>query len=70
MSGIDICYTYCSIETQTLSPTLPGFQGIKSCIWYMSSHQHKPILIIIMDQISSDLNVVGIKLNTTQSGIV
>ena len=43
MSRIDICYTACHIETQTVSPTLPGFQVIKCCIQYMASRPHKPI---------------------------
>ena len=32
MSGIDICYANCRIETQTVAPTLPGFKGIKRCV--------------------------------------
>ena len=28
---------------QTVTPTIPGFQGIKLCIQYLSSHPHKPI---------------------------
>ena len=31
------------METQTVAPTIPGFQGIKCCIKYLSSHPHKPI---------------------------
>ena len=43
MSRIDICYaTYC-LETQTVAPTLPGFQGIKKFVQYLDSHPHKPI---------------------------
>ena len=37
MSIIDLCYSTCSLATQTVAPNLPGFQGIKIC------HQHKPI---------------------------
>ena len=43
MSIIDICYTVCRLETQTLAPTIPAFQGIKKCIIYMDGHPHKPI---------------------------
>ena len=43
MSIIDIFYTTCCLDTQNLSPTLHGFQGIKRCILYLDSHQHKPI---------------------------
>ena len=43
MSIIDIFYATCRIATQTVAPTLPGFQGIKQCVKYLSSHPHKPI---------------------------
>ena len=43
MSRIDICYATCRLATQTVAPTLPGFQGIKRCVQYLSSHPHKPI---------------------------
>ena len=43
-SRIEICYTSCCMETQTVAPTLTGFLGIKICIWYLGSHPHKPIL--------------------------
>ena len=43
MSIIDIYYTACSLETQTMAPTFTGFQGIKLCIKYMSSHPTKKI---------------------------
>ena len=42
-SIIDLCYaTYCQ-ATQTVAPTLPGFQGIKRCVQYLDSHPHKPL---------------------------
>ena len=69
MSIIDNCYTDCSLATQTVAPILPGFQGINHCVKYLDSHPHEPIfilLIIIMDQMSSDLHGVGIKFKTTQ----
>ena len=69
MSITDICYTTYCLATQTVAPTIPGFQGIKQCIQYLSSHQHKPIfilLIIMMDQMSSGLHGLGFKLKTTQ----
>ena len=43
MSRLEICYTSCHLETQTVAPTLPSFQGIKCCIQYLDSHFHKPI---------------------------
>ena len=44
MIRIGIFCTSFHLVTQTVSPTLPGFQGRKRCIKYMSSHTHKPIL--------------------------
>ena len=32
MSRIDRCYTTFILATQTVAPTLPGFQGIKRCV--------------------------------------
>ena len=29
--------------TQTVAPTLPGFQDTNSCVLYLDSHLHKPI---------------------------
>ena len=43
MSRIYLCYAACHLATQTVAPTLPGFQGIKRCIQYLASHLHKPI---------------------------
>ena len=43
MSIIDIYYATCRLETQTVAPILTGFQGIKCCVRYMSSHPHKLI---------------------------
>ena len=43
MSIIEIFYTTYSLETQTVAPILPGFQGIKHCVKYLASHSHKPI---------------------------
>ena len=40
---IDLCYATCCLDTQTVAPTLPGFQGIKQCVQYLDSHPHKPI---------------------------
>ena len=44
MSIIDICYIVCRLVTQTMAPTLPGFQGLKCCIKHIASHPHKPIV--------------------------
>ena len=43
MSRTEICYTTCHLETQTVAPTLLGFQVIKQCIQYLDSQHHKPI---------------------------
>ena len=43
MSTIELCYETFRIETQTVAPTLPGFQGIKPCVQYLASHQNKTI---------------------------
>ena len=43
MSRIPLCYATCSLATQTVASTLPGFQGIKQCVQYLASHPHKPI---------------------------
>ena len=56
-----------------MEPNLPSFQCIKLYVQYLASQPHKPmfiLLILMMDQISSDLNGVGIKLNTTLPKIV
>ena len=46
ISLISICDATCCLETQTMSPTLPGFQGIKCCVQYLDSQPHKPILYL------------------------
>ena len=43
MSIIGICYATCCLSTQTVTPTLPCFQGIKRYVQYMASHPHKTI---------------------------
>ena len=43
MSRIDRCYATCNLATQTVAPTLPGFQGTKRYVQYLYSHPHKPI---------------------------
>ena len=43
MSRIYICYGTGRIATQTVAPTLPGFQGIERCVQYLNSCPHKPI---------------------------
>ena len=56
MSRIDIFYATGCIATQTVAPTLPGFQGIERCVQYLTSCLHKPIfilIIIMMSQMSS-----------------
>ena len=43
MSIIGIFYQTCCLSTQTVSPNIPGFQGINRCVQYLASHLHKPI---------------------------
>ena len=43
ISRIDLCYSTCRLATQTVAPTLPGFQVIKRCVQYLAIHTHKPI---------------------------
>ena len=43
MSRIEIFYATCCLVTQTVAPTLPGFQDINRCVKYPASHPHKPI---------------------------
>ena len=65
---IDIFYTAFCLGTKTMSPILPYLQGLNNCIQYLAIHPHKPIFILItfmIDQTSSDLHRVGIKLKTT-----
>ena len=43
MSKIEICYTDWRLETQTMTPTLPGIQAINQCIKFLASDSHKRI---------------------------
>ena len=43
MSRIELCCAIFCLATQTVEPTLPGFQGTKRCVQYMDIHPHKPI---------------------------
>ena len=43
MIRVDLCCATCRLATQTVAPTLPGFQGIERCVQYLDSHPHKPI---------------------------
>ena len=43
MIRIELYYETCSLDIQTVAPTLTGFQGIKLCVQYLASHPHKPI---------------------------
>ena len=40
---IYICYIPCHLLTQTVTPTITSFQGIKICAQYLASYPHKPI---------------------------
>ena len=42
MSRLDIFYTACQLGTQTVTPTITDFQGLKYCIKYQDSHPNKP----------------------------
>ena len=44
MSTIEIYHATFHLETQTVAPTIYGFQGIKCCVQYLASHPHKLIL--------------------------
>ena len=61
---IDICYTACHLETQTVAPTLPGFQGLKRCIKYLVSHPHKHIFYTSNYYYGSNVN--GLKWSGNQ----
>ena len=72
MSRIDLCYATCRLSTQTVAPTLTGFQVIDYVfnIWLVTHiNLYFILLIIMMDQISSGLHGLEIKLNTTQPKI-
>ena len=43
MNIIALYYATCSLANQNVASTLPGFQGIKSCVQYLAIHPHKPI---------------------------
>ena len=43
MIRIEFFYIACCLETQTVAPTLPGFQGIRRCIQYIDSQPNEPI---------------------------
>ena len=43
MIRIEIFYAEFHLGTQTVAPTIHGFQGIKRCIQYLASQPHKPI---------------------------
>ena len=43
MIRIDILNSTCHLANQTVAPTLPGFQGIKRCVQYLTSHPQKCI---------------------------
>ena len=73
MSRIDLCCETCLLVTQTVSPNLPGFQGIKLCVQYLASHPHQPIFYpynFMLNQMSSGLHGVEIKLKTTKPQFV
>ena len=40
---IDIYQENCHLATQTVAPTIPGYQGIKPCAQFLDSHPHKTI---------------------------
>ena len=43
MGRIEILDATCGLDTQTVVPTIPVFQGINLCVQYLASHPHKPI---------------------------
>ena len=64
MSRIDICYKACHLETQTVAPNIPAFQGIKRCIRYLVSHPHKYIFYLYYYYYVS--NVIGLTYSRNQ----
>ena len=46
MNRICICYTYRHLATQTVTPTITGFQGINFCVQYLASNPHKTIFYL------------------------
>ena len=40
---INLCYATCHKATQNVGPNITGFQGIKRCVQYLASNQHKLI---------------------------
>ena len=69
MSRIDICYTACYLQTQTVTPNVSGFQGIKLCIQYMASHPHKPIFYDGSNFIRLTWILIQVKDYTTQNSL-
>ena len=57
MSRIHIFNAACNIETQTVEPNIPGFQGIKWCVQYLDSHPHKPIFYPYTSYYLSNVNI-------------
>ena len=58
MSIMYIYYATYHLTTQTVSPTLPGFQCTKWCVQYLSSQPHKHIFY--PSKYYDRLNVIGI----------
>ena len=48
MSRMDLFNATCNLANQTMAPTLPGLQGIKSCVQYLYNNPHKPIFILLI----------------------
>ena len=64
MNRIDIFNTDCRMVTQTVAPTLPGFQGLKHCIKNLASHPHK--LIFYPSNYYDDSNVIRLTWSCNQ----
>ena len=61
ISRIENLNATCHISTQTVSPTLPDFQGINLCVQYLASCPHKVIFYPSNDH--DGLNVIIRKLS-------
>ena len=68
MIRIGICCIICCIETQTVAPILPVFQGIKHFVQYLASHPHKLIFFPYNSYDVSNLGCV-FRRNSVYSGM-
>ena len=74
MIRIRICYAEFRLATQTVPPTIHGFQDINICIQHLDSNPHKPIFYPFISYDGSNIIILRCSGNqvkdTTQSIIV